>query len=258
MSEQRFGIRIFKTHASWMGQTTNCINRFKSQTLVGIGLLVLLFTVGCTGKSAPNLDSPATLHSEPNVELIQDMMDQPALKAQDYEPYDVNKAAERLPPPNTVPVGYKPYPYHNDPETASKNLKNPLAGNMSPEVITLGQRKFETFCAVCHGYKGAGDGPVSVKMALKPPPLISEKITTYPDARIFHIITDGQGVMSSYAYQLVDERDRWAIVNYVRSLQKMSKGGGNSGQTSPQQQKSPVATNRGSGSVARKASAPEI
>ncbi len=64
------------------------------------------------------------------------------------------------------------------------------------------------------------------KDALKPPPLISDKIIGVADGAIFHIISDGQGVMSSYAFQLVDEKDRWAIVNYVRSLQKLAKGGG--------------------------------
>jgi len=164
-------------------------------------------------------------HKEPNVELIQDMMDQPALKAQDYQPSERDKASSLMPPENTVPVGYKPYPYHLDPAAAAKNLKNPLAGNMSAEILKTGRTKFETYCAVCHGYEGKGDGPVAPKMALKPPSLISEKIITANDGAIYHIIADGQGVMSSYAYQLVDENDRWAIVNYVRSLQKLAKGG---------------------------------
>jgi mono/diheme cytochrome c family protein len=202
-----------------------CLNRMKKVKMTKTMQILapLMAVIATAGFSAC---TPPAQHSEPNIELIQDMMEQPALKAQDFEPYDRMKGSSRLPPEHSVPVGYKPYAYHNDPEAASKNLKNPYSANMSPEILTLGQRKFETYCAVCHGYKGAGDGPVSVKMALKPPPLISEKITAYPDGHIFHIITDGQGVMSSYAYQLVDENDRWAIVNYVRSLQKMSTSKG--------------------------------
>lgn len=170
---------------------------------------------GCT-------KSGRELHKEPNIEVIQDMMEQPALKPQDFYSYDRKKGSSRLPPDHTVPVGYKPYPYHLDPISAAKNLKNPFAGDMSPKVIELGRKKFETYCAVCHGYKGAGDGPVSPKMALKPPPLISDKVTGLADGGIFHIITDGQGVMGAYEYQLKNENDRWAIVNYVRSLQKLA------------------------------------
>lgn len=173
----------------------------------------------CTG------GGPTELHKEPNVELIQDMMESPAIKAQDFDTFDRMKGASRLPPEGTVPVGYAKYPYHLQPDQAEKNLKNPYAGNMSPEVIELGRTKFETYCAVCHGYEGKGDGPVSVKMSVKPPPLTSDKVSLqYNDGRIFHVISDGQGVMSSYAYQLVNPTDRWAIVMYVRSLQKMARG----------------------------------
>ena len=191
------------------------INSNQMKTLV-IGLAAVGALASCT-KKGPELTT------QPNVEIIQDMMEQPALKPQDFMPNDRTKASSRLPPTGTVPVGYKPYAYHLDPVAAAANLKNPLAGDSSPEVLNLGRTKYETYCAVCHGYQGKGDGPVAPKMALKPPPLVSEKIVKLNDAGIYHIITDGQGVMSSYAYQLVEERDRWAIVNYIRSLQKLTK-----------------------------------
>lgn len=177
---------------------------------------VAVFAVSCTN------DQPK-LRKEPNIELIQDMMDQPAIKPQDYLPGQPKVAGSRMPPENTVPVGYKPYPYHNDPVTAAARLKNPFSGDMSPEIVNLGRVKYETYCAVCHGYEGKGDGPVAPKMALKPPPVVSEKVINQNDAAIYHIITDGQGVMASYAPQIHKENDRWAIVNYIRSLQKLSK-----------------------------------
>lgn len=176
--------------------------------------LVGAMTSACT-KSTPSLSK------DPNVELIQDMMDSPALKAQDYEPSNPTKGSSRLPPEGTVPVGFTPYKYAGNPVDAAQKLKNPLAGNTSAEVLELGRRKYDIYCALCHGVGGAGDGTVAPKMALKPPTLLSEKILKMSDGGIYHIITDGQGVMSSYAYQLVNENDRWAIVNYVRSLQKL-------------------------------------
>ena len=175
----------------------------------------VLVGVGCTAKSPE-------LHKEPNVELIQDMMDQPSLKAQDYEPSNPTQGSSRLPPDGTVPLGFAPYKYAGNAVEAAAKLKNPIAGDTRAETIELGRKKYEIYCAVCHGYAGAGDGPVAPKMALKPPPLTSDKIRQMSDGGVFHIITDGQGVMSSYAYQLVKESDRWAIVNYVRNLQKMN------------------------------------
>jgi hypothetical protein len=192
-------------------------------SLMSIGLLA-----SCTGSG------PAELHKEPNVELIQDMMESPALKAQDFDTFNREQGSSRVPPEGTVPVGYAKYPYHLQPDQGAK-LKNPFEGKMTPELIELGRTKFETYCAVCHGYEGKGDGPVSVKMSVKPPPLISDKVTlTYTDGHIFHVISDGQGVMASYAYQLVDPNDRWAIVNYVRSLQKLCRGGANGSASKPE------------------------
>jgi mono/diheme cytochrome c family protein len=187
----------------------------KSQVIAIAAIFLALAATACT-RNAPQLNA------KPNIELIQDMMDQPALKPQDYMPNDPNKAAARLPPEHTVPIGYKPYPYHLNPEEAQAKLRNPYSGNMSPEVLELGRAKYDIYCAVCHGYEGKGDGPVAPKMALKPPSLVAGRTPGLNDGGIYHIITDGQGVMSSYAYQMPNDNDRWAIVNYVRSLQKMA------------------------------------
>lgn len=189
-------------------------NRIRLVVSVIAIALVGAMTAACT-KSTPSLSK------DPNIELIQDMMDSPALKAQDYEPSNPTQGSSRLPPEGTVPVGYAPYKYAGNPVEAAQKLKNPFAGNTSAEILDLGRRKYEIYCALCHGTGGAGDGTVAPKMALKPPTLLSDKILKMSDGGIYHIITDGQGVMSSYAYQLVDEKDRWAIVNYVRSLQKL-------------------------------------
>jgi len=178
-----------------------------------ISVTLLLSLTGCTENKRPKLSE------KPNIELIQDMMDQPAIKAQDYDPY-TGEAGSRLPPEGTVPIGFKPYKYKGDP-VGGATQKNPLAGDFSPEILSIGQKKYQVYCLVCHGPKGAGDGPVAPKMLLKPPSVVSEKIVKSSDGAIYHIITDGQGVMGSYAYQIVNERDRWAVVNYIRSLQKL-------------------------------------
>lgn len=175
--------------------------------------LVLLLLGACSAK-----------HKEPNLELIQDMRDQPALKEQDYDPSHPHGLAMRTPPAGTIPQGYSPYRYKNDPGLAEKELKNPLASDKA--VLERGRDRFEIYCGVCHGEQGRGDGPVAPRMALKPPPLISDKVRNYKDGRIYHIITAGQGVMGSYATQIPNSRDRWAIVNYVRELQRTQKSAG--------------------------------
>ena len=108
----------------------------------------------------------------------------------------------------------KPYLYAGRPEAAGRELKNPLPRDM--KTLKRGQKMFNTFCIVCHGPFGDGDGSIIPKFP-KPPSLQASKIENYPDGRIYHIITEGQNVMPSYASQILP-RDRWAIIHYLRAL----------------------------------------
>jgi len=172
----------------------------------------LALFVGCNGGK-----------NKTNIELVQDMMDQINVKAQDYDPDRPDGGRTNMvPPKHTAPQGFTPYKYANQPIEAEAKLVNPIAGDMSPQIIELGKAKFDIYCKVCHGPSGHGDGPVAAKMILRPPTLVSDKVKSFRDGRIFHIITDGQGLMGSYASQIHDEKARWAIVNYVRTLQRAS------------------------------------
>lgn len=155
-----------------------------------------------------------------NVEPIQDMFESPAYKSQDFNP-DTGKGSMLEPPKGTWPVGKKKYPYGAaDVEKAERNVKNPFARNSDEKFMARGADQYRIYCAVCHGMGGAGDGTVAPKMPIKPPSLLTSKIKNVSDGRIFHIITRGQGVMGSYAAQVSDEKDRWAIINHIRRLQK--------------------------------------
>lgn len=161
--------------------------------------------------------------SKPNVELIQDMMESPTIKPQEYDEESPNHSGMRVPPEGTQPVGFVPYRYAKD-FAASANNVNPLAGDFSEDSLKVGLKFYETNCTVCHGDKGQGGEkmPVGEKMALKPPALTSEKITKWTDGQIYHVITMGQGVMGPYASH-IPQKYRWQVVNYVRHLQKESK-----------------------------------
>ncbi|MFZ3231066.1 MAG: cytochrome c [Pseudobdellovibrio sp.] len=158
--------------------------------------------------------------SKPNVELIQDMMESPALKPQSFDEGAPNNSGMRVPPEGTQPVGFIPYRYAKDVAGSVKN-PNPLAGDFSEETLKVGLKFYQTNCAVCHGLKGEGGEklPVGEKMALKPPPMTSDKINKWTDGQIYHVITMGQGVMGPYAAH-IPQKYRWQVVNYVRHLQK--------------------------------------
>lgn len=142
-------------------------------------------------------------------EFMPNMMDQPSVKAQEEAP--------RLPVAGTIARGALPYPYAQDEgDQAGQELVNPLP--LTRNVMLHGQAVFNTYCLVCHGPRGQGDGPVIPKFP-RPPTLTSEKVTTWSDGRIFHVITMGQNLMPSYASQ-VPREDRWAAIHYLRVLQR--------------------------------------
>ena len=173
--------------------------------------LILPFLIACTD------------NSKPNVELIQDFMESPAIKAQEGDVTAPNNSGMRLPPENTVPRGFQPYAYAKDFEGALRQA-NPLAGNMSEPVLAIGMKFYNTNCKICHGTHGEGSAASSVAefMALKPPTLLSDKVKAWSDGNLYHVITMGQGVMGPYASH-IPAQNRWQVVNYIRHLQNNSQ-----------------------------------
>lgn len=157
-----------------------------------------------------------------NIEIIQNMMDQISIKSQDWDPSQGDKMQMRMPPENTISREMVPYQFKTDAAAGWKQT-NPHAGDQSAEFLTLGNKYYTTYCLPCHGESGQGNGLVAEKMAVKPRNLVSPEAKAYGDGRIFHAISGGYGVMGSYATQITDPKNRWAVVNYVRSLQKQAQ-----------------------------------
>lgn len=149
----------------------------------------------------------------PPLDYVPHMFDSEAVKAQHLGPDGI---AGRNPVPGTLAINQEVYHFATDPDGAGRDLKNPLPRTKS--VLVRGQKLFNTYCIVCHGKRGEGDGNVVPKFP-RPPSLQSEKVRGWTDGRIFHVLTIGQNLMPSYASQVsVDER--WAIIHYVRVLQR--------------------------------------
>jgi mono/diheme cytochrome c family protein len=90
---------------------------------------------------------------------------------------------------------------------------------MSLALVKRGQERFDIFCSVCHGYTGDGDGMVVQRGFPHPPSFHSPRLIAAPDQHFVDVITNGHGVMYSYADR-VPVADRWAITAYIRALQK--------------------------------------
>ena len=128
------------------------------------------------------------------------------------------------PPAGTVPRGFRPFRYAATPEDAVRagsELHNPVEA--SPQTLAKGQALYETFCLVCHGKDGKGDGPLVPKIP-NPPSYSSTRVRDMLPGQIFHVITRGSGRMPSYAAQIPYD-DRWFIVLYVGALRDRGGAG---------------------------------
>jgi mono/diheme cytochrome c family protein len=95
----------------------------------------------------------------------------------------------------------------------AKATKNPVKG------VGNAKKNIETNCVTCHGPNGKGDGPAAAALPPpKPADWTSAKVAGESDGEIFWKISNGRGAMPPWKH--LPEKDRWEIVNYIRTLQK--------------------------------------
>ena len=93
---------------------------------------------------------------------------------------------------------------------------NPLP--MDRPTLERGRERFDIYCSPCHSVAGDGDGMIVRRGFPSPPSYHTDRLRNAPDAHFYSVITNGYGMMYSYADR-VAPHDRWAIVAYIRALQ---------------------------------------
>jgi len=112
---------------------------------------------------------------------------------------------------------------------ATSRLTNPRS--KTAESINRGRVVYETYCQVCHGAAGKGDGPVSM-LGGGPFPavrnLTDDVARGRSDGYLYGVLINatamGRGLMPRYGDK-IKGTDRWDVVNYVRTLQLQARGG---------------------------------
>lgn len=135
-----------------------------------------------------------------------------------------DRRAMRDPPSGTLPVDRMALPPELEHGLVDNGYveKNPVL--LTPVFVEMGRRRFEVFCAPCHGVLGNGNSVVAGKMSLRrAPSLVSERVRAFPDGKIYRIVALGQGLMPAYAQELTIA-ERWAAVAYVRALSIQTQG----------------------------------
>ena len=94
----------------------------------------------------------------------------------------------------------------------AKATKNPVKG------VGSAKKTVETNCVPCHGASGKGDGPAAAALPTKPADWTSAKVQGETDGELFWKISNGRGPMPPW--KSLPEKDRWEVVNYIRTLKK--------------------------------------
>lgn len=99
---------------------------------------------------------------------------------------------------------------------SEKQRKSPVAAG--PKAVEQGRKVAQVNCVSCHGSGGKGNGPAAMALSPKPADWTSKKVQDETDGEVFWKITTGRGPMPSWKH--LPESDRWALVQYIRSLRK--------------------------------------
>ena len=111
-----------------------------------------------------------------------------------------------------------PYPLAGDSNgyKMSASVKNPFDSISKNQMAEAG-RLFNINCAICHGDKGGGNGPIAGNIGAVANLTLPDYVKM-ADGTMFHSITFGKANMGSYASQLT-RAQRWMIIKYIRTLQ---------------------------------------
>jgi mono/diheme cytochrome c family protein len=193
--------------------------------LILIGLILVaisLVPMACIVKNWNDPEKEST-----RIQIIPDMDAQPKFKAQTVNPFFADNRGARPWPEGTVARGLlradASY-YHGIEPDSSYTAEFPVP--VTEALLARGQERYDIYCATCHGLGGAGDGIThrraeALQQGTWTPPtdLASPAVLGREHGHIYNTITNGIRNMAAYGHQISPD-DRWAIVAYVRALQR--------------------------------------
>ena len=159
----------------------------------------------------------------PPIELFPDMDRQPKLRPQTDNAFFKDGRSSQLPPQGTIArkSGWEQTVENTGRVNGTTNFINSIPVPVNSELMARGQERYSIYCLPCHGAGGDGKG-VTSKLGMT---LVGDlhdqkgrKLVTAADGQVFDTITNGKNLMGAYG-SVIDVKDRWAIVAYVRALQ---------------------------------------
>ena len=174
-----------------------------------LGLVLILG--GCRG----TLKDEPPIHVNPNMDAMEHF------EAQEANPFFSDGRAMRPPVPGTVARGMlrEDVAFHTGRNTDGSYVEV-MPVEYTVEFAERGRERYDIYCTICHGAAGDGQGIVMTGgYGFAPVGYHNDRLRTIEDGYLYEVITRGIRSMPGYAQQ-VPVADRWAIVAYVRALQR--------------------------------------
>lgn len=148
-----------------------------------------------------------------------DMQDQPKYKPLGESKFFADGRASRPIPAGTVARDElnADDPFHTG--MSGGNFLDTIPVAITVDFLHRGEDRYGIFCSPCHSKTGDGDGMIHRRGFWVPPSFHNARLRTVTPGYVFQVINNGFGAMPAYREQIVEVRDRWAIVAYIRALQ---------------------------------------
>ena len=165
--------------------------------------------------------------TEPRIHIIQDMDNQPKVKAQSRNMLFADRRGMRPPVEGSVARGTViGAPAMMQGKTGGDEWIEAIPVEVSMATLERGRQRYDIYCSPCHGLAGYGDGMVAKRAdqlmegTWTPPTSFHiDLVRQRQDGHLFNTITNGIRNMPAYGPQ-IPVNDRWAIVSFVRALQR--------------------------------------
>lgn len=154
------------------------------------------------------------------------MKHQPKFRPQSESVFFADGRSDRVPPAHTVARGMlreDDHLYRGKDAAGAFVAGIPAALTVDGKFLERGRDRYQIYCAPCHSATGDGNGITKRYGMGATPSYHDPRLRTMAEGEIYNTITNGKNTMMPYADKLVPE-DRWAVVAYVRALQRAQLG----------------------------------
>jgi mono/diheme cytochrome c family protein len=179
-----------------------------------LGVLVLTSLVAVSGCARGCTSSRPPIHINPSMD------DQPRVRPQAASTFFYDGASMRQPVPGTVPIGgLREDAAFFTGIGADGQFVAAIPHPVDDALLERGRERYVIYCQPCHDPRGDGRGILFQRGNVPTASFHEERVLASADGQIFDIITNGTGLMAGYRWP-IPPADRWAIVAYVRELQR--------------------------------------